>query len=108
MEGPGLEKRNIFVLADKDMGVVIIPFDYEQLPDAQRKTNGSRLHRFRQPSWKLDRADLVRAGSGSRPGPASALPGIGSETLVRLGAGRDHKSTSCGGEAYAILTDGRE
>ena len=36
MEGPGHENRKFFVLPDRSMGVVIIPFDYEQLPDAQR------------------------------------------------------------------------
>ena len=37
MEAPGQENRKFFVSPDRGMGVVIIPFDYEQLPDAQRK-----------------------------------------------------------------------
>jgi hypothetical protein len=38
MEGPGHEKRKYFVSPDRGMGIVIIPFDYEQLPESQRKT----------------------------------------------------------------------
>src|ERR1700722_14354958 len=37
MEVLGHENRNIFVSPERGMGVVIIPFDYEQLPDAQQK-----------------------------------------------------------------------
>src|SRR5260370_14479585 len=37
MGGTGQRSENIFASWTGGMGVVIIPFDYEQLPDAQRK-----------------------------------------------------------------------
>ncbi len=37
MEDRGHENRNVFVSPDSSMGVVLIPFDYEQLPVSQQK-----------------------------------------------------------------------
>src|SRR5271165_479424 len=36
--GSGTPESNFFVSTDSSMGVVIIPFDYEQLPESQRKS----------------------------------------------------------------------
>jgi hypothetical protein len=38
METSGREKQKFFTAPEKGMGVVIIPFDYEQLPESQRNT----------------------------------------------------------------------
>jgi hypothetical protein len=38
MEAPGHGNRKFFVVSERGMDVVIIPFDYEQLPESQRKT----------------------------------------------------------------------
>jgi hypothetical protein len=38
METSGREKRKFLTAPEKGMGVVIIPFDYEQLPESQRNT----------------------------------------------------------------------
>lgn len=66
------------------MGVVIIPFDYEQLPDAQRKTivpiciaSVNRYGNLLAPIWFEQ--GVVRVQD-----QRAALPGI------------DHKSTGCG------------
>ena len=79
------------------MGVVIIPFDYEQLPDVSAEVDRSDLHRFRGPPRKPNRASLVRARSGSRPGPASRhRPVQARGRSARLGVGRDHGSQVVG------------